>query len=58
MLAVLDSRQLTEIEAYWRVEEDPEGPQARIARIAAAQKAPFNKAMAAANAADAARKAL
>lgn len=48
MLAAIDSRQLTEVEAYWRIELDPEGAEARMARIVAAQKAPFEQAIAAA----------
>lgn len=41
MFRGLTSAQLTEIEAYRRVEADPEGETARVARIAAAQKERF-----------------
>jgi hypothetical protein len=41
MYAQLTSLQLAEVEAYSRVEADPEGEEARVARIAAAQKARF-----------------
>lgn len=41
MLRELTSKQLAEIEAYRRIEEDPEGEEARVARIAAEQKKRF-----------------
>lgn len=44
MIGALDSLQLTEIEAYRRIEADPEGEEARIKRIAAEQKARFVRA--------------
>lgn len=43
MLQGLTSLQLTEMEAFSRVEADPEGEDARVARIAAEQKHRFRQ---------------
>jgi hypothetical protein len=41
MLRGITSQQMTEMEAYSRVEADPEGEEARVARIALEQKRRF-----------------